>query len=58
MDKKSSVIFGEAQNIVEETRKPSLIKRMMKPEKKQKLTKGKHNQNNKNFANNKNTLEK
>ena len=51
-------IFGSGKKIMEETKKPTLIQSRIKPEKKQKLTKGKHNQNNKTYVSNKNTLEK
>jgi len=55
-----SIIFGgEGRRIVEETKNPkTLIQRMTKKPKTNKITRGKHNQNNKNFVNNKNGLEK
>lgn len=55
-----SIIFGgEGRRIVEETKNPkTIIQRMTKQPKTNKITKGKHNQNNKNVVNNKNGLEK
>ena len=55
----SVILGGEGRRIVEETKNPkTLIQRMTKNPKTQKITKGKHNQNNKHFVNNKNGLEK